>query len=392
MLVIELVLLVWTAVGLGWWMLSCWLVNASTRQPQHKPAGPLPTLTVFKSLPPTAAEKDRLRLAAAIESFLVQLEADSQMIIGIEESELPVWKPILDRWSEQVQDGRLFIRTLSPPPPSTNPKIAKLEVLAPHATGECWLWSDADVFAPAGLLRYLRQELADSTAGAVTTAYVVRSPERLPGMLDALFVNLEFLPGALLLGRRGSLDFAFGAATLFRAADFRARVSWSDLRSVLADDYELGQRLGRVRMSSSRVETLALSTRWRQALSHYYRWQKTIRWCRPGSYLALLTVLPFLGWLVAVLVWPSAMALWAGLGSVWLLEAVAAGVMFRKLDCRLPANSWLLFAAWPPLRALTWLAVWLPLSVGWGEDREPWRKARRDDGHVVRKPGVGACI
>lgn len=392
MLVIELVLLVWTAVGLTWWILSCWLVSTPARQPQRDPVKPLPALTVFKALPPTATEKDRLRLADAIESFLVQIEAGSQMIIGIEESESPVWKPILDRWSERAQDGRLLIRKLGPPPPSINPKIAKLEVLAAHATGECWLWSDADVFAPAGLLRHLRQELADATVGAVTTVYVVRSPEQLPGMLDALFVNLEFLPGALLLGRKGLLDFAFGAATLFRAADFRARVPWSDLRSVLADDYELGQRLGRVRLSSSRVETLALSTRWRQALRHYYRWQKTIRWCRPGGYLALLTILPFLGWLLAALAWPAAAVFWGGLASVWLLEAVVAGVMFRKLECRLPARSWLLFAAWPPLRALTWLAVWLPFAVGWGEGLEPWRQARRGSGRAARRPEVETCI
>ena len=196
-------------------------------------------------------------------------------------------------------------------------------------------------------------------------------------MLDALFVNLEFLPGALLLGRRRLLDFAFGAAVLFRAADFHARASWSELRSALADDYELGKRLGSVRLSGCRVETLALSAGWRQALSHYYRWQKTIRWCRPGGYAALLAVLPFLGWLTAALARPSGGWLWAGLGTVWCAESVFAGIAFHKLGCKLPSKGWLVFAAWPPLRALTWLAVWLPFPIKWGEGRARWRRPRR---------------
>ena len=232
MLVIELVLLVWTVVAFSWWIVSYWLIgDDSPGQPPQEPRGTLPTVTVFKSLPPTAGANERLRLAAAVESFMAQLEPRSQLIIGIEEGNMPAWKPILDRWSDGVQGGCLVIRTLSPPLPSANPKISKLEALAPFATGKCWLWSDADVVAPQGMLDRLRRELADTAVGAVTTAYVVRSPERLPGMLDALFVDLEFLPGALLLGRRGLLNFAFGAAILFRASDFHARVSWGDLRS-----------------------------------------------------------------------------------------------------------------------------------------------------------------
>jgi ceramide glucosyltransferase len=388
MLVIELVLLVWTVVAFTWWVVSYCLIgdDSFSRSPEDPPEG-LPTVTVFKSLPPTAGANERLRLAAAVESFMAQVEPRSQLIIGIEEGNVPAWKPILDRWSDRVEDCHLVIRALSPPLPSTNPKISKFEALAPFATGECWLWSDADVFAPEGMLDRLRRELADSAIGAVTTAYVVRAPERLPGMLDALFVNLEFLPGVLLLGQRGLLNFAFGAAIMFRASDFHARVSWSDLLPVLADDYELGQRLGRVRLSSCRVETLALSTRWRQSLRHYYRWQKTIRWCRPGGYLALVTILPLLGWLLAVAAWPSAPQLWTGLGCVWMLEAVVAGVLFRKLDCRLPARGWLLYLAWPPLRALTWLAVWLPFSVGWGEGSKPWRKGRRSAGDTAPAEG-----
>jgi ceramide glucosyltransferase len=264
------------------------------------------------------------------------------------------------------------------PPPSANPKIAKIEALVPLAHGEYWLWSDADIIAPAGLLRQLHRELAAPATKAVTCTYVIRSPGQLPGMLDALFVNLEFLPGALLLGRKGAQDFTFGAVVLFRAADFRARASWGELRSSLADDFELGRRLERVRLSSCLVETLALCTRWRPALAHYYRWQKTIRWCRPGGFLALLAILPFLGWLAAASIWPSVGWLWTGLVWVWISEAVFARVAFATLGCKLPAGGWLLFLAWPPLRAFTWLAVWLPISVGWGAGRDRWRKAHRN--------------
>lgn len=382
---IELTLLAWTSAALIWWLIAYRLLSKSSTQTAPAPALTLPALTVFKSLPPTATAADRLLLAEAIESFIAQLDADSQMIIGVEQAEAAAWAPIFERWRHGQAASRILIRTLSPPPPGANPKVSKLEALAPLARGEYWLWSDSDIIAPPGLLRRLHEELVNPGAGAVTTAYWVRSPVRVTGMLDALFVNLEFLPGALLLGRRGLLGFAFGAAILFRAVDFRARISWSELRCALADDYELGKCLGSVRLSTCLVETLALPAGWRPALSHYYRWQKTVRWCRPGGYAALLAILPLLGWLAAVLARPSAGWSWAGLGGTWLAESVFAGIAFHTLSCRLPGKGWLVFMAWPPLRALTWLAVWLPFSVGWGEGRDRWHEAHRATGDGVER-------
>ncbi len=386
--VIEYALLAWTGAALIWWLIAYRLLGESPDPSPATTAAPLPSLTIFKPLPPTTADADRLLLAAAIESFIAQLDANSQMLVGVEQVEADAWEPVFQRWRRGPAVARILIRTLPPPLPEANPKIAKLEALAPMALGQFWLWSDADIIAPPGLLKQLQRELADSGAGGVTSAYAVRSPARAAGMLDALFVNLEFLPGALLLGRRGRLDFAFGAATLFCAADFHAHVSWSELRRALADDHELGKRLGSVRLSGCVVETLALSAGWRQALNHYYRWQKTIRWCRPGGYAALLAILPFLGWLAAALARPSAGLSWAGLGGTWLAESVFAGIAFRRLNCALPRKGWLAFIAWPPLRALTWLAVWMPLPIRWGEGHALWRQPRRA---FAKSPSVEAC-
>ena len=60
----------------------------------------------------------------------------------------------------------------------------------------------------------------------------------------------------------------------------------------LADDHELGRRPAPVIISRVVTETCALETQLGPALRHVYRWQKTIRWCRPGGFAALVAILP----------------------------------------------------------------------------------------------------
>ena len=68
------------------------------------------------------------------------------------------------------------------------------------------------------------------------------------GSLDALYVNAEFYPGVLFLGRSGPVDFGLGAGLLFRRDDFLREVGWERVGKALADDFVLGQKLGPVRL------------------------------------------------------------------------------------------------------------------------------------------------
>ena len=299
------------------------------------------------------------------------------MLIGVLDAEAADWAPVFKVWRSEFPGVTLIVCQHEKPRQRANPKVAWLEYLAEQAHGELWLWSDADIVAPAGCLDSLRQLLADSAAGAITSPYCVREIRSAPATLDALFVNAEFLPGARLLGRMGAVDFAFGAATMFRAADFRKRATWSDLGAALADDYVLGQRLQPVLMADELVETGAFESSWLAALRHYYRWQKTIRWCRPVSFAALLALQPLAGWAALAALRPGDDASWAGLATQWLFEAVVAGALFRRLGCRMPPQAWLTVALWPALRLACWLAVWLPLPVVWRGAMRHWTKPRQ---------------
>lgn len=367
-----LALVVWSGAAGIWWLLAYLLVRIRPTIRRAPDSEPLPSLTIFKPLPPVRDHANRQALIQAVESFLTELRPDDELLVGIPEESLEQWQPALSRWRGVNPSTRIQELVRATPRQHANPKVAWLEHLAPLARGRFWLWSDADITAPSGFLSGLRRESLARSGEPMTSVYVIRSVAAAPGLLDALFVNTDFLPGARLLGRLGPVRLAFGAAILFRADDFRRTVDWNRLGACLADDYAVGQFLGRVHISSQHVETLALQTRWSDALRHLYRWQKTIRWCRPGSFAALLFIHPLIGWLLFVLLHPTHLSGWIGLVSQWLFEAVVAGTILTEVGFQNPGRYARGIALWPLIRALGWLTAWLPVPVWW--DRNPWKK------------------
>jgi ceramide glucosyltransferase len=348
-------------------------------QAAQEHSGDRERLTVFKALPPVSSEAARAAITEAVGSFVRELDADSELVLGLPREAEADWAAALAQWRRLEGGDRLKVRVRPTPGQHANPKVAWLEVLSTEATGALWLWSDADIIAPPGLLGHLRAELAAAagSAHAVTSAYCVRRVTNVAGLTDALFVNVEFLPGALLLGRLGTVRLSFGAAVLFQAETFAARVNWAELGASLADDYVLGQRLAPVRISPQLVETTAIQPGLGAALRHLHRWQRTIRWCRPGSFAALLVVMPLLGWLAAVLVGPGDVRSWWGLGGQIAVEALASAALMLGIGTRMPLRCWLAILAWPVVRVLGWVTAWLPLPVTWGEGKAVWRRPVR---------------
>lgn len=376
---LYLILLSWSGLAALWWGIAVVLVVARPRRSQVvADVGDRDRLTVFKALPPVSAEAARTAIADAVGSFVRDLDEDSELLLGVPREAEAEWAQALSQWRRLEGGERIRVRVLPTPGQHANPKVAWLEALSVDATGTLWLWSDADIIAPPGLLRNLRAELAAAgSVHAVTSAYCVRRVANVAGLTDSLFVNVEFLPGALLLGRLGPVRLSFGAAVLFRAKTFATKVSWAELGASLADDYVLGQRLAPVRISPQLVETTAIQPGLGTALRHLHRWQRTIRWCRPGSFAALLVVMPLLGWLVAALVRPADPRSWQGLAGQIAVEALASAALMLGVSARMPLRCWLAISAWPLVRAAGWVAAWLPLPVTWGEGTAAWRSPTR---------------
>jgi ceramide glucosyltransferase len=353
----EWLLWSWTAVAGAWWAIALRLVARASRPfcPEERHGRDARgTVSIFKPIPTLHDES----LFAAVESFVRELDERAELLLGVEEQDAGRW--------ESFRRERVKLICGPRPAQFLSPKVSWFHTLAPHATGAIWFWSDADMVLPAGGLAALRQEFAASGCALLTTPYVVRRA-RSAAVLEALFVNAEFYPG--VLAAAGQMNFAMGAGMMFRADDFRRRANWEALGGRLADDHLLGQTLTPVRVSELTLETLPASRGWGEAIRHYLRWHKTVRWCRPGGYAAQLMILPVIGWAVT--------GGWIGLLATMQMEVLAAWLLCRRVGCR----TWNLPALemWAALRAVTWLACWLPWPVTFRSQRRKWYSLYRSE-------------
>jgi hypothetical protein len=368
----EILLGAWTCAGLAWWIIALRLVVAERNKPHPAPQNERAreSLTVFKPLPPLGAQGLR-HVGPGIESFVAQLDEDAELLLGIHESDRDFTGPFLKRLLDQYPTARLKIIFRDEHDSVANPKIAWLRFLAPHASGDFWLWSDADILAPPGFLQTSRRDLASCNVAMVTYPYTCHSAESPSALLETLFVNADFYPGVLLLRRRGTVDFGLGAAMIFRCADFEHKVDWTELGTWLADDFQLGQRLGPVRIGELTLSTVPTASAWPAALMHDIRWSRTIRWNRPGGFFARLAVLPIFGWVTAVAICPGHIFAWVGLAGMVQADVLAAFALCRATGFALSWRNIANLEWWSFWRAALWAAGWLPVPVVWGSTK--WR-------------------
>ncbi len=364
---VKIILVAWSCASTLWWLISWRLVAAERKLlPLDTLAQDKKSLTVFKPLPPLEGRGLTVE-ARGLESFIAQLDEASELVLGVHEHDWPQVMPFVERMQVAYSKARIVIVRRSEPDTLANPKIAWEKILVAHASGELWLWSDADIVAPAHFLTQARAEFETCGAEMLTFPYAIRTLPHPPSILDALFVNTEFYPGALLLRRCGPVDFGLGAGMLFSRETFLRKVDWAKLGSALADDFMLGQMLQPGRLGSLTLETVADVTSWNAAFSHYYRWKKTVYWCRPGGFAAQILVMPLPGWIAYVAWHPSSLIAWMGLIGIIQMDVFFAAVICRKIGCLLPGSSWLTMEIWSVCRVLFWIGCWFPGHVKWRE-------------------------
>lgn len=364
---IVIALGVWTAAGVLWWLVAIVLVarkNDGAVRSRSAAADDETRISIFKPIPSPLGEHELAIIGECLESFVADLDTNSELLIGGDEVDRERLELLVSRLRARYPQARIELLVEPLGATRMHPKVEWNSRLASLATGELWLWSDADIRVPPGTLRSLRADL-DGHPGMVTSSYVIDRVHTAADVLDALFVNLEFYPGVQLLGRTGSVRGGFGAGMLFRAETFRERIDWRELGSYLAEDFVLGCRLAPVRLASTRLSTMPASASWRSALLHYLRWQKTIRWCQPGGFASQVVVIPVIGWLAWLVFEPTQILAWTGLGTVLLIEALAAVAINGLIGCAIRWRYAAVLPAWSILRGLTWMACWLPWPVAW---------------------------
>jgi hypothetical protein len=374
-MVLQILLALWSCTALFWWIISWRLVVlAEKSKPPHLKPHKRKFLSIFKPLP--LLENQGLKIEArGLESFIAQLDDESELLLGVHESDWPQVMPFVKQMGVNYPRSRVVVARRTEPDTMANPKVAWQKLLIPQAKGELWLWSDADIVAPPDFLEQARAEFETCGAELLTFPYTVRSLTHSCALLDALFVNTEFYPGVLFLRRLGPVDFGLGSAMLFNRDSFLRKTNWEELGISLADDFMLGQILQPVRLGSITLETVAEATDWRTALAHYFRWKKTICWCRPVGFAAQVVALPLLGWIGFVAWNPGDFRAWLGLGGMIQIDVFFAFLICRKVGCPIPAGDLFAVEAWSLFRVLFWILCWFPGRIKWRDKH--WKHAHK---------------
>jgi ceramide glucosyltransferase len=242
----------------------------------------------------------------------------------------------------------------------TNRKVNKLARLAREAQHEVLVLTDGDVRVGRNYLREVVSPLANRMTGAVTSFYRAIAERNIWAEIEAVGASSDFFAGVLMASWTEGVSFALGASVATTKEWLGKMGGFEAIADVLADDYELGHRIaeagGEVVLSREPVWTMYPAQTFRGFWNHQVRWARTIRLCRPMSYVGLLFTqgLPWV--LLAALFAPVAWAAVAYLGAYLILRFVMAWTVgvWGVRDDLLRHKLWLV-----PLRDAMYFVVWL---------------------------------
>jgi ceramide glucosyltransferase len=173
-----------------------------------------------------------------------------------------------------------------------NRKVNKLARLAREAQHEVLVLTDGDVRVGPNFLREAVAPLADRKIGAVTSFYRGIAEKNLCAEIEAVGASSDFFAGVLMAGWTEGISFALGASIATTREWLSKMGGFEAIADYLADDYELGNRIakagGEIVLSHEAVWTMYPAQTLRSFWDHQVRWARTVRLCRPLSYVGLL--------------------------------------------------------------------------------------------------------
>lgn len=319
-----------------------------------------PNVTLFKPL-----KNCEPRTIECLVSWLEQDYAGTQnkvqILFGVADEHDPIVLPLrtlLTRYPHA--NAQLFICSQNK---GLNKKVSTLIQLAPHATGDIWIISDADILAPADLLQNIVQPFREPQNGAVNCLYRISAPRSPVMAFETIGVNADFWSQVTQSLRLGEQDFCLGAVIAVQAKSFLATGGFDPLANLLADDYHIGHRLHnagkKIVLAPLVVDSITPKASFRAIWQHQLRWARTIRFERPISYgLSILSnsTLWALVWLVG--------GHWAGrfiiIAAVLLVRILAVADLQRRIAQGHPQHY--VWMAWA--KDLFQFALWVGAFTG----------------------------
>ena len=349
-MILLTLLLALTFISWVYWIFAWWCVRAFFRHPQDGDPNFFPPVSILKpvkGLDPQAYEN--------FLSFVCQNYPEFEILFGVLDADDPA-VPVIERLRLEFSEPN--IRLIIADPLGTNPKVSILHHLAKEARYEVMAISDSDMRVTPDYLSRVVAPLADPETGLVTCLYKGGEALNLPARLEALYIGGAFLP-SILVGRRYLAGrFAQGATLVLRRSELSAVDGFRAIADHLADDYELGARIGArgrwVHLSNYILTTIYGTQSLRQFWDRQIRWAKCIRVSRWREYPGLLitfstplamataTASRFAAWGLATVA-TSITLRW---GVAWLVSGHTGDRVVRRSLLWLPLSDLLIFFIW----------------------------------------------
>jgi len=251
-----------------------------------------------------------------------------------------------------------------------NRKVNKLAILTREAQYDILVLTDGDVRVGPNYLREVIAPLREKKIGAVTSFYRAIVQDNLGAKLEAIGAASDFFAGVLMARWKEGIRFALGAS-IATTKDWVGKMGgFEAIADTLADDYELGLRIakagGEIVLSREPVWTMYPAQTLRGFWDHQLRWARTVRLCRPFSYLGLLFTQGLPWTLLAVLFAPTALIASAYVAAYLVLRFAMAWTVgvWGVRDEVLRRNLMLV-----PVRDAVYFIVWL---ASFGSNRIRW--------------------
>ena len=357
--------LAWISFGITLW--QWWLAR---RFPLHQRAvnsSFTPAVSVLKPLKGCDAES-----RACLESwFQLSHPASHQLLFGVATADdpiCPVVKELIVRHPDS--DATLVITSENH---GANAKVSTLIQLARHARHDVLVISDADVLVEPDLITQLVQPLAKPEIGLVCSFYRLANPTTLAARWEAIGMNADFWTQVLQARSLQSMKFALGAAMAVRRDDLQSVGGFDAFANLLADDYQLGQRLAakgkQIELCPVPVDCRETPLSWPDAWRHQLRWARTIRACQPVAFFLSIVGNATLWPLLWFAVQPQE-HVWHKAAIFILLRVVSASQNQRKMN---RSNAHWRFDWLVPIKdllgAILWFTAHLGNEVTWRGDR-----------------------
>ncbi len=332
-----------------------------------------------------------------LKSFCRQEYPDYEILVALNDDTDPA-VPVIRRIIAEFPERRICL-LVGAEHLGANRKVNKLARLAREARHEVLVLTDGDVRVGPHFLREVVAPLADKKIGAVTCFYRGIVEKNLGAEIEALGASSDFFAGVLMAGWMEGITFALGAS-IATTKEWLVKIGgFEAIAETLADDYELGYRIskagGEVVLSREAVWTMYPAQTLRSFWDHQVRWARTVRLCRPLSYVGLLFTQGLPWTLLAVLVAPEKWIAGFYLPAYVILRFAMAWTVgiWGVGDEVLRQKTWLV-PLWDAIHFVVWLASFGSNRIRWGNVEYAIRQGRMvpiaAGGSAAAKPAENA--